>query len=248
VIARGLAENHTLLGVHVMGNYATYDPRGYMQPADVCLTEEANYFHRILSKKKPKGQNCWLCDGWVEVEFRYQGLATPPLFLHLEADSYQPELMEQHGGIYTLKRVLPAGKQHFFFTSKDELETSGAYSIVKLTPPSQFTVTYWPGHTQILSLSTIQVSDLQGAACTLERRLDTEPRTPHVYTPPLVAKEKVPWTLPISLFQPYRFDTEQLINDCFEFDWNMSRCGKLVKDPTEAAIFKETMRKAYKHM
>jgi len=248
VIAKGLSENHTLLGMHVIGNYAMYDARGYLQPADVCLTEEANYFHRILAGRKPKGQNCWLCDGWVEVEFRYQGLAAPPLFLHLEIDNYQPELMEQHGGIHILKRVLPIGTQHFFFTSKDELEISGAYAVIKLNPASQFTVTYWPGHIQTLSLSKMQVSDLQGTLCTLERRLDTEPRTPHAYSPPLVPKEKVPWSLPISLFQPYKFDTEQLIEDCFEFDWNLSRCGKLVKDAKEAVAFKETLRKAYKHM
>ena len=248
VIAKGLAENHSLLGLHVLGNYATVDARGFLQPADVCQTEESNYFRRILSGKKPSNQNCWLCDQWVEVELHYQGLATPPIFLHLEIDGFQPELMEQHKGLYALKRVLPAGSQRMFFSSGGEVQISGAYTAAHVHTPKTHYVTLWPGNTQPIVVEALQIATVHGKPCKADQHTDAEPRALHVYTPPTILKEKVPWGLPISLFKPYRFDTEAHLTDCFEFDWSSSRLPKLLKDPAQSAGVKAVLRDAYTHM
>jgi hypothetical protein len=42
---------------------------------------------------------------------------------------------------------------------------------------------------------------------------------------------KTPWSIPISVFKDYVFDTEKTDQKCFDFDWASSKVPKLIKDP-----------------
>lgn len=50
---------------------------------------------------------------------------------------------------------------------------------------------------------------------------------------PYIAKEierpKTPWTFPISLFAQYKLDNEELLNNCFDFDWRCSKIERMIK-------------------
>jgi NLR family CARD domain-containing protein 3 len=51
-----------------------------------------------------------------------------------------------------------------------------------------------------------------------------------IYVPPKKKKTKVRWTFPISLFVKWRPDDAELINLCFEYDWDCGKIPKIVKD------------------
>ena len=36
---------------------------------------------------------------------------------------------------------------------------------------------------------------------------------------PNFERQKTPWTFEISCFKDYKFDTDEILNNCFEFDW-----------------------------
>lgn len=39
------------------------------------------------------------------------------------------------------------------------------------------------------------------------------------------------WDLSKSVFKDYRPDTHQLLMDCFDYDWKISKIAKFVKEP-----------------
>ena len=58
------------------------------------------------------------------------------------------------------------------------------------------------------------------------------PRPPPVALKGL-ARVKTPWDFFKSIFKDYKADTESLLADCFEFDWQCSKIEKVVKKEEE---------------
>lgn len=67
LIGEGLAENHTLLGLHMTGNPASIDSHGYLTPCtELWSMETAECLPRIISYDVPRididrRNNCWIC-------------------------------------------------------------------------------------------------------------------------------------------------------------------------------------------
>lgn len=62
------------------------------------------------------------------------------------------------------------------------------------------------------------------------------PRTrDEIYVPPKEKKFKFKWTFPISLFVKWRRDDEELMQKCFDFDWEYGKIPRLVKKEEELA-------------
>ena len=62
--------------------------------------------------------------------------------------------------------------------------------------------------------------------------ISIKPRTRDpVYVPPKKKKKRVIWTFPISLMYKWRMDDAELINLCFEYDWECGKVPKIIKDP-----------------
>jgi len=91
IIAEGLKTNHTILGIHIMGNEAEIDNKGFVQTS----LEEHAFENRLLGPQlmtriNPqfenstgiiKGQvalelkvsdNCWICEGYRHFEFTFK--------------------------------------------------------------------------------------------------------------------------------------------------------------------------------
>ena len=66
------------------------------------------------------------------------------------------------------------------------------------------------------------------------------------YVPPKKKKTKVRWTFPISLFVKWRPDDAELVNLCFEYDWDSGKIPKIVKDEKQVQQIKEFFRERYK--
>lgn len=59
-----------------------------------------------------------------------------------------------------------------------------------------------------------------------------------VYIPAKKKKLKKIWTFPISLFKDWRKDDQEILNSCFEADWNNCRINKLVKNEEDLSDLK----------
>lgn len=64
-----------------------------------------------------------------------------------------------------------------------------------------------------------------------------------VWTRPHVTRPKTAWSVPISIFKDWIPETEEKLEEAFEFDFNMMKFGKM--NDEEYADFKEELRLAY---
>lgn len=75
------------------------------------------------------------------------------------------------------------------------------------------------------------------------------PRTPRKVFKPLKRKKtKEIWSFEISLFKDYQVDTPQLLDNCFEFDWNNSKVKGVVKNKEHTQPIKQLLRDFYLHI
>ena len=61
------------------------------------------------------------------------------------------------------------------------------------------------------------------------------------------SKVRTPWNFSLSVFAQYKFDTNKVLNDCFEVDWNRTKVAKIVKNEEDRAEFKTYFRSIYKY-
>lgn len=124
IIGEGLKKNHTILGLHVKGNQAELDANGFIQPiSDFAFYTKVQLMQRIkpkLEANKTKiqsqiarnlslGENCWICEGWSEVTFKYSpGISDDtidldngefhephiPINIHLDCDNFLADLLQ----------------------------------------------------------------------------------------------------------------------------------------------------------
>lgn len=55
---------------------------------------------------------------------------------------------------------------------------------------------------------------------------------------------KDPWKLEKSFFAPYKPDNDELLADCFEFDWSHMKVPK-IKDPQEVMRARMALKRVY---
>ena len=76
IIAKSLTENHTLIGIHIDGNYCKIDSKGFVIPTQSVQAEPSSLLNsRMQSKPKSKVPNvsskCWICEGWSNAMFTW---------------------------------------------------------------------------------------------------------------------------------------------------------------------------------
>lgn len=258
-ISTHLEGNHDLLGLHFQGNDGVVDAHGFIKvQATASNSSHAHTFRRIFSAKSNTSErNCWLCHGWKELKITWNpnesgNVKVEPVYLHLECDDYKPESMPLQGNEFSLIRVVPNSACNFFFSHNGSPMTSAL--VPTRSCQAEAFCEFWPGFAVNLEVSTVNYMMPTGPSCSAAYPLMTRPRIPpYVYMPPEAEKTKIPWSIPISLFKEYRFDTPvRLMQDyymkCFEVDWSCCKIPKLVKDPEELGKIKEILRSRYKHM
>ena len=130
--------NHSLCGLHLEGNCAAVDPRGFVE---IIISErERTALTRAHGMDIDK--TCWVCQRWSEVEISWEtGISgSGPLecedekemqvLVHLSCDAFKPSallLSDRAKGcnVHKLHRVLPPGKLYYFFTVDRKMVTAG---------------------------------------------------------------------------------------------------------------------------
>lgn len=134
----GLKENHTILGLHMVGNKMNVDSLGFLRPDELLpssshlapridnnLTTGALPDYKLYLKTS---SNCWICEGWTQVKFRFDPYSSnnPPdkelteqdkVFIHLSFDNYEPDVMfADNYDVYHVTRMVPPIDFNYYFT------------------------------------------------------------------------------------------------------------------------------------
>lgn len=65
--------------------------------------------------------------------------------------------------------------------------------------------------------------------------------------PPKEAIGDIPWSFENSIFRSYKRDEEELLNKCFEFDWECCKLNKVVRED-EMKDIKSFFKKKYRYL
>ncbi|KAF0699117.1 Aste57867_10319 [Aphanomyces stellatus] len=146
ILAAALVTNHTIIGLHMVGNQSKVDARGFVLPLAAPIAVQAQ--HKFCSIKHFELQQdpdsnattldaywayvdraCWLCGRWSEHRFVW----TPShkldvkvkAKLHLSIDEWSGDDMNRSNDMFVLYRMLPPGKTKYFITVETEGTTPG---------------------------------------------------------------------------------------------------------------------------
>ena len=254
ILGKGLEDNHSLLGLHIAGNECYLDPRGFVIPSAQTHLDQGHFFKRIIGTAqhtRSTRMNCWICEGWTQVTFYWKPLisgkaVSEPIFLHLECDDYKPELMEHNSEFFELTRAVPPGSLKFFFSNLTSPMKSKEYQTELLHEPFQIEVEYWENCIIPIKILIVNKIITQSNKNFENNISTTKPRIPGLkYAPIKEELIRIPWSIEISLFKDYKFMDNQLKEECFEFDWNMSKISALIKIPLQQTQIREILLENY---
>ncbi|CAD8069790.1 unnamed protein product [Paramecium sonneborni] len=236
-----------------------------------------NFRFRRIQGMKPIKQNydkdgeldaCWICDGWQEVKFTWTpgksgGMNNDPIFVHLNFESYKPILMTLHNGEYSAYRMCPPNYKVTYFFSNPVLgiQTTAKNQLITQTPsddPLYQTKQSFLYNGDILIegnrmgfVNEIFTEDKQSIMDRYFAKIFSKPREEQKtfdLTKFLTKREKQFWSYELSIFKNYQPDNEEVIDECFEYDYGSSKINKIIKDPLEYNEVKEIMREYYPYI
>jgi len=163
------------------------------------------------------------------MEFKTTAKERP--FLHLSYNQYKPQKMEKDKSRpdgYILYRMIPPGGLTYFFSTSDQNTFTDPTQKTTLNPTPLI-------QTDQVTINVPKVNYVENVDC-FNKLLSTDdlksmkavPR-PEPPQEEQVLRPKSPWTLPKSLFAAYKFDTDEHLANCFDFDWRCSKIDRMVK-------------------
>lgn len=254
-IGEGLEFNHTILGIHISGNFGTVDDLGFLSSSPSRRPGSAHRFKRILgiSRVTPKlswrpCSNCWLCECWSEVEFTWNYPGPDPIYLHLDFEDYEGDLMEKISeNNYKITKMCPPGKFYYVFTLDGELNVNPKHLTQILPEYIEKDFQVYEGKNSTIKINEVNVKESNPKGRNLldfTQKNSVLPRIPRKKF--LKLENKKQWGIPVSIFKDYRFDNEELIGKCFEYDWSKCKVPKIVKDKTELQKIRKYLSDNYK--
>ena len=248
ILAKGLNENRTLLGLHVEGNHAEIDSQGNLHVRDSIDTSTSLNNSRIIHKCKAlkrKNKNCWICQKWNEVGFRWRNgksgtYGEEPVMVHLDFERYCGyELKEESDSWYKLTRMCPPGTVYFFFSLKGFITTSTEYNVVE-KGINYLGVNYH-------KVNMIEVRPSPGQLWLVLKPL-SKPRDITFHK-----EESPPWDFSNSVFRGYISDMPILLNDCYLEDMESSKIRELTDKEYEYILqylkqFYPSIKETYKYL
>ena len=135
----GLSENHSILGIHMLGNQCGIDSKGYFSRSIIPPTQSTLHskvvstLHagEVDSKNLDlqKWANWWIWEGWIPITFKYEHSKSncahlrfnseDEILLHLSIDDYHPEIMipnSTNSNEYIKTRMVPPNQVKYYFS------------------------------------------------------------------------------------------------------------------------------------
>ena len=251
IIAEGLKSNHTILGLHVLGNACEVDPRGFLKVNKKTKLKSGQFYQRIIDRpdfvhEKTK-MNCWVCEKWREVLFTCV-CEEDNVYLHMDMDQFEPEAMPKvNAERFELYRAVPPGRINFFFSEINSCKIDHEYETVEKRYERTFV--YQEGVSTAVKVNIMASFDAGSEKleiCTIKNPFLTKPRTKvHRYLNMFGQMERIEWSFNISIFREYKPDNERLLDDCLEFDWRHSKISNFVKNSDDMNSLRQLARENY---
>ena len=245
IINKGLSDNHTILGIHLLGNMGTTDTLGYVHKSEeidcamwsiftrIKPTLERGVKHNSKAISLHAASNCWICEGWTEVKFEIipdkifseKHDSYTPIYLHISSDKFEEDLLlpeEGRPGVYSSTRMIPPGNISYYFTKEN----------LSCVDPNQPKDTIFRSSDEFINVP--QTNILQNVIAentpiteTIIQNMKWYPRPP----PKALTQRtrvKTPWSWFKSVFKDYRRDTQQILDDWFDYDWPMWKIPRVI--------------------
>ncbi|CAD8081151.1 unnamed protein product [Paramecium sonneborni] len=243
-----------------------------MQQMEQQTQKKKNEFIRIQSVDiiNLQLENCWICQGWVEVMFLWKPhksglLDEDPIFIHLEFEDYLPSLMQKTtDGYFILYRMCPPNQTIRYFFS-NPVENVQVYAKDQKTIQTQihsqlrnFGVQMEYSNGKILQsqpLHTVNMIQTTQSTPIFDKKkhylanIQCKPREPEkIVEFDIELAKKRKWTLDNSIFKDFDEDTEAHLEQCLEADLENSKIFKHLINNNEINPLKEQLKKHYKYI
>ena len=178
------------------------------------------------------------------------------VLIHLSIDSFYPDLMKkdpEKPGEYVITRMVPPKQIQYYFSITDapryrvdiESKTASLHKFpdLKAIQNKGGSIPWRLNISPLGSQNTVQI-DLDYLS-----EINCRPR-PEIYIPKKIEpeKKKDKWIQEKSVFKKYRVDTSKILDNCFDFDWECSKCPVMIKNTEERNKIKDFLRKNYRLM
>lgn len=119
ILAEGLEDNRTLVGLHVSGNEAHVDAQGFLVPRRNSPPGEGDP-HATMSLADDEDSCCWVCQRWRETKLRYTpGISGPDasdVWAYTSIDGFtKPIRMQREGEDFVTYVMAAPGPLRFVF-------------------------------------------------------------------------------------------------------------------------------------
>ena len=250
ILSDYIKSNHTLLGIHVLGNRCSVDSKGFLIVEQTNKVHKSLFSRRIVEKQThfhDVKTNCWICEKWVEQTFTCKS-SGKSVFIHFEFEKFRPELMfNLSENMHEITRAVPPTETKFFFSELENSPIQSSYA--KIFKEVEIDVMLYEGMTRHLRLNTLDTLLPNGEVCNIKTPFFTKPRTiENKYIPPAEKLERIKWLFKTSIFKDYFVDNEKVLQDCFEFDWKHSRIGNFIRGQEEQDSLKKVLKENYRHI
>lgn len=255
LIGKELNKNHSILGIHVVGNQTTIDSQGFFH-ADpkINLTVQTNLLSRLFRNdrtyKRENSSMCWLCESWKETIFYWEIrdekiLKKKKIYLHLECDDFLPSLMVKTGNTAMITRVIPSNDIRFFYSIDGNSMLSNDYQKIELDTPLVKSIGMFEEEAVTFRLAELNFCEVKGKVFSKKTPFNTEPR-PAPFEPISNMKfKRVNWSISNSIFKDYGYLNQELASDCFEFDWKESKLNSWVRSIPDKESLKKLLKSNY---
>ncbi|CAD8117348.1 unnamed protein product [Paramecium sonneborni] len=209
-----------------------------------------------------KLDTCWICEGWQEIKFEWNAyksgsLYNEPIFIHFDFEDYKPLLMTHLNHEFFLVKMCPPNCDiHYFFTNPILSVQQPAIDqpIIQLEIPIP-SIPFLYNEEILVDgniieclnvLKTLNKQQLFDKYMPLVQCKPREPLAKFDFSPYLNIKKQC-WSVENSIFRNFQPDTSQLIDQCFEFDFQNSKVTRLVKE-NEIIDVKECLKDLYRNL
>ncbi|CAI2369640.1 unnamed protein product [Moneuplotes crassus] len=270
----GLKYNHTILGIHIIGNEGGVDSLGYL-----CTNVDPPSSSQLISTISPvlkagkvdakdldlqSCTNCWICEGWSPTTFRfvhdkssYSHLKIKEkstVLLHLSVDNFEPDIMypdRNNPGEYYKVRMVPALNVYFYFSVNElpQIRTDIKSIASDLHKVPKLKEIEKRNATMPWKINTMLCGPQNQIVIDYDllESLNCLPR-PKKFKAKKKKKSKIKPQFEItkSVFKKYQNEGSKLMERCFEFDWKCSKIGKVIKSEDQREPIKKYLKENYR--
>lgn len=226
IIGDALVSNTTLIGLHMDGNGAILDNKGFLQLNVISSrTRNTHIYKPMLGKRTRNLENCWVCQHWNEVIFIINPVEkVVSVTLHLELYGYEGEIMEKiNDRSFRLGRICPPGPLMFWFCYNNKPAVSSEYATWTYEVPvvvGEITCKFY----------NVFVNKKSSLKMWSQFHPHAHPRVQKSHS------ESEVWSHRHSIFKDYILDTSKLLIQCFDYDLTYLKLLEILTKDTEISF------------